>query len=55
MKTLKKYAYQSPETEILSLESGLVMLEPSPTGPTNPNTDNPSNPDLGEYGAPWRF
>jgi len=41
MKTLMKYAYQSPETEVLSLESGRVMQEVSPFGPENPQQGTP--------------
>lgn len=42
MKTMKKYAYLSPETEILSLETGAILQDPSPVGPTDPNQGLPN-------------
>ncbi len=50
MKTLKKYPYMSPETEIMSVETGVILQV---SGPENPNTDDPGSP--GGFGAPWRF
>lgn len=55
MKTLKKYAYQSPETEVLSLESGRILQEISPTGPENPNQGGTEGPVTGGLQAPWRY
>ena len=52
MKTLKKYAYQSPETEILSLETKRVLLEGSDT--INPE-EIVEGDVTGGFGAPWRY
>lgn len=54
MKTLKKYMYMSPETEILPLETMCVIME-SPDGLANPNQDDPPNPGGGLHPAPWRY
>lgn len=53
MKTLKKYAYQSPETEILSLGAVSVILGTSP----DPDDDSLPVPGDGDpiFGAPWRY
>ena len=50
MKTIKKYAYQSPETEVLSLESkGATMTNPaSQFGHTDPDSGT------GNFHAPKR-
>lgn len=52
MKTLKKYTYKSPETEILSLGAVSVILETSdPDSGFTPPDDG--DPIFG--GAPWRY
>lgn len=53
MKALKKYEYMSPETEFLSLETGIILQGISPEGPPDPNQGEPGTP--GGFGAPWRF
>ena len=53
MKTLKKYPYKSPETEIMSVETG-VILQATVPGPEDPFTGEPGSPS-GGFGAPWRF
>lgn len=53
MKTINKYPYMSPETEIMSVETG-VILQATVNGPENPNTGEPGSPG-GGFGAPWRF
>lgn len=55
MKALKKYEYMSPETEILSLETGIILQEISPEGPPAPNQGDPGAPGGGFGTAPWRF
>lgn len=58
MKTLKKYAYQSPETEVLSLETKQRILNDSPAGGGGgPGGTGSGDPDAsqGGFGAPWRF
>lgn len=58
MKTIKKYAYQSPETEVLSLEAKQRILNDSPAGGGGgPGGGGSVNPDAGagDFHAPWRY
>ena len=52
MNALKKYEYISPETEILSLETD-VILEVS--GLADPNTGGTEGSVGGGLHAPWRL
>ena len=53
MKALKKYAYMSPETEILSLEAKRIIMD-SPVGPVPEPEEGGTDP--GGWGsAPWRY
>ena len=49
MKSLKKYVYMSPETEILSLEAKYVILQESYQHPTEGSAEDDG------WGAPWRY
>ncbi len=49
MKAIKKYAYLSPETEILSLETKCILWENSVR-----HDEDPGN-NQGGYHAPWRY
>ncbi len=51
MKTIKKYAYQSPDTEILSLEPKRVLLD----SPDDTFVPIGGEGNEGDFGAPWRF
>lgn len=52
MKPLQKYVYMSPETEVLSLETKIVVLADSPESDVFTPPSEGNDPALG---APWRF
>lgn len=56
MKVLKKYAYQSPETVILSLETELHLLNESLIqGPDHFTEGGTEGGVSGGLQAPWRY